>query len=229
MRLAAHPPCFMPSILFFYKMCRADLFVLMDDLQFTTHNFINRTKIKIAAGVDWLTIPVRTKGKGKQLINQVLIENTQNWRKKHLKTLLVNYRYAAYFEQYFEYFEQIYVKEWTNLIDLNLGMIEFLKKTLNITTKCVLSSDLNLKGQADIRLIDMMLKLDCSNFYVEETYRKILNEDAFYELNLTLEYLSFEDSVYHQLFGCFVSGLSTIDLLFNEGDESRKIIVMCDS
>ncbi|MFQ5865210.1 MAG: WbqC family protein, partial [bacterium] len=129
MILAANQPTYLPLLDFFTKMHFADVFVLADDIQYTKHSFINRTKIKTALGVQWLTVPVSTKGRMGQLINQVQIDTVQNWRQKQWKTLLVNYKYAAYFEKYADFFEDLFKKPWTRLLELNLEIIEFIKKS----------------------------------------------------------------------------------------------------
>ncbi|NIV92323.1 hypothetical protein GWN42_05845, partial [candidate division KSB1 bacterium] len=110
MFLAAHQPAYLPDLTFFYKMSVADMFVLADTLQFSKHGAINRAKIKTARGINWLTVPVLTKGREGQSIAEVEINGAQAWQHKHWKTLVVNYTYAAYFEKYADFFANLYEK-----------------------------------------------------------------------------------------------------------------------
>lgn len=224
MKLAAHQPCFLPFISFFYKMSLADIFVLADDYQYTTNNFLNRTKIKTVQGLNWLTVPVLTKKQGAQRLNQVRINNIQNWRKKHWRTLQVNYVYAAYFDLFADFIEKIYNREWEYLVDLNFEFIDFIRSSLNIVPKIVLSSDLKLTGQGNARLFQMLTKLGCKTYLAGVELTGYLNKCDFTESNFELEFLEFKHPVYHQQFADFLPGMSVIDLLLNEGPDSRKII-----
>ncbi|MFQ5769885.1 MAG: WbqC family protein [bacterium] len=225
MILAAHQPCYLPNLTFFYKMCQADVFILADDLKYTTHNLINRTKIKTARGVHWLSVPVRTKGRLKQLIHAVQIDTAQNWQHKHWKSLLVNYKYAAYFDKYADFFENLYTKSWCNLLQLNLEIIVYILKCLNISTKILFSSELNLQGKGSQRLINLLEKLECDTYITEAAYRSYLSPELFRDYGFKLNFFSYHYSIYHQQFGDFVAGLSIADLLFNEGELSYHIIL----
>jgi hypothetical protein len=224
MILAAHQPSYLPLPTLFLKMHLADVFVLADDIQYSKHNFINRTKIKTAQGVQWLTVPVRTKGRAGQLINEVEIDTFQDWNQKHWKTLLVNYKYAAYFERYADFFESCYKKPWTRLLELNLEIIEFIVRCLNISTRIHLSSELNARGKGTQRLISILDRLGCESYLSDKNGEKYLDKQAFKESGLKLTFLPSKYPIYHQQFGGFEPALSIVDLLFNEGDNSRKIL-----
>ncbi len=225
MILAAHQPCYLPKLSFFYKMARADIFVLTDDFQYTTHNFVNRTQIKTVNGRAWLTVPVLTKGPIES-IRETLVESSQNWQRKHWRTLSVNYTYSAYFEQYADFFKDIYLfKRWNYLIDLNLELIEFAKRSLNLSTRIVLSSDLNLKDKGNALLANMSTTLDCTTFLADREFENYLDKKLFSKKKVELNFLTFKTPEYYQLFGNFISDLSIVDLLFNEGREGREVIV----
>ena len=55
MRVACHQPNFMPWSGFFAKAAAADVFVLLDDVQFSKGSYTNRTRM---AGGKWRTVPV---------------------------------------------------------------------------------------------------------------------------------------------------------------------------
>ena len=55
------------------------------------------TASRLANGVEWLTIPVVTKGRFEQPIDQVEIEKP--WAEKHWRTLELAYKRAPFFEQ----------------------------------------------------------------------------------------------------------------------------------
>jgi len=224
MVLAAHHPSYLPPIIFFHKMCRADVLVLTDDFQFTTSGQINRARIKTAVGPQWLTVPVLTKGRPGQKISEVEINQQQPWQRKHWKTLCVNYTFAAYFEQFADQLGATYSKNWEYLLDLNLTLIDFIQHSLNISTRIVLSSSLNLSGEGVSKLIDMTEILECDTFLAEMAYRNYLPAERFARYGKELKFFEYETPGYHQQFGEFIPGLSIIDLLLNEGKAVRDFL-----
>lgn len=224
MILAAHQPNFIPWIGYFHKMAQADKFVLADDVQYTTHGFINRNYIKTRQGKQWLTVPVITKGRGLQKIKDVRIDTNQNWRQKHWTTIELNYKYAPYFEYYADYFQQIYEKEWEFLVDINIELIEFVREQLNIPCPIQLSSELDLKHGATERIVDMTRKTNCTQYISGASGKNYLDEDQFKEAGIRLIYGEFQHPTYRQQFDDFLPNLSIIDLLFNEGVNAANLI-----
>ena len=83
--VAIHQPNFLPWIGYFYKIVKSDIFVFLDNVQYTKNSFINRNKIKTSQGEMWLTVPVSFSFG--QLIRKVRINNLVDWQKKHLRRL----------------------------------------------------------------------------------------------------------------------------------------------
>lgn len=221
MILAAHQPNYIPWNGYFHKMSLADRFVFADDVQFSTQGYTNRTRIKTAGGQQWLTVPVLTRGKGPQLLKDVRIDNSRNWRKKHWRTLYVNYKHSIYFDYYADFFDQLYQKEWPFMVDLNLEIIEYFRRMLHIDVPVQRSSEMDLRSDINLRLIDMARQCDCSNYLSGKGGSTCyLDESLFESAGIALKYHQYNAPEYRQLFADFIPRLSTIDMIFNEGPES---------
>ncbi|PIR50149.1 hypothetical protein COU79_01025, partial [Candidatus Peregrinibacteria bacterium CG10_big_fil_rev_8_21_14_0_10_54_7] len=83
---AIHQPNYLPWSGYFHKMVKADVFVFLDNVQFTKNSYQNRAKIKGLRGEQWLTVPVKTSGSFGEMTNRIKVDNSQNWREKHLRT-----------------------------------------------------------------------------------------------------------------------------------------------
>ena len=225
MILGAHQPNFIPWIGYFDKISRVDRFVLADDVQFATQSFINRARIKTAHGRQWLTVPVLTRGCGRQMIKDVRIDGERNWRQKHWKSMCINYGGAPFFPQYAPFFERLYETEWRFLIDLNVTLIEFVCRELAIETPICLSSNLDLKlATSTQRIINMVTVLDCQRYISGRGASvKYLQEELFTEAGIELVYNDFSHPRYAQQFSDFLPGMSIIDLLFNQGPACREL------
>ena len=81
---------------YFDMIASVDEFILYDDMQFTRRDWRNRNLIKTPTGLQWLTIPVKVKGKFEQKIRETEIEG-HDWAKTHWQSLVHNYGKAKHF------------------------------------------------------------------------------------------------------------------------------------
>ena len=89
-------PGYMPNLNFFKKIQSCDVFVYLDNVQFSKDSFDNRNRIKTQNGVEWITVPLQRPVFGKKL-NQVSITYDSDWIKAHSNLIFENYEYAPYF------------------------------------------------------------------------------------------------------------------------------------
>ena len=205
------------------KMRRADVFCYLNDVQYKKNEWQNRNRIKTAQDWQWLTVPVRYRFPEK--INEVQINNTTNWCKKHLQALITNYSRAPYFKAYISIFEDIFSKEWDLISELNIHLIERLRETLQLQEKTtIISSEFNLREEPTDRLIDICKSLGADTYLAGQGAAGYMNVARFEENGLKVITQDVKHPVYPQLFKDFQSHLSIVDLLFNCGPESLKII-----
>jgi len=200
--------------------------VLLDNVQYTKNSFINRNRIKTPQGAKWLTVPVKIKGRFGQLIKDVEINSTIDWRRKHLATLEANYKKARFFELVFEGLKSIYYEhDWSNLSSFNIRLLEWVLSILKLEKRVVRASDLDVKGEST-RLLIGIVKAVGGNVYLSGFGgAKYQEEELFKGDGIELQYYEFSHPVYPQLWSDFVPNLSIIDLLFNCGPESLDIIL----
>ncbi len=223
--IAIHQPNYLPWLGYFHKMMNCDLFVYAEDVQLSNKSVTHRNKIKCANGPLLLSVPLATK---RVLIKDVLIFNEINWAQKHYQSLQHCYSRSRYWKMYRDDFREIYSKKWERLVDLNLALINLIRDILGIKTKTVLSSTLpDLQGRKTERIIDICRKLGGDVYLSGEGARVYNDETAFKNSNIELRYQNFKHPVYHQLWGEFIPNLSAVDLIFNCGPESRKILEEC--
>ena len=223
--LVAHKPNYLPWLGLFYKLGQANVWVIADDVQYTTHSLINRNRIRTATGWQWLTVPVLTKGRGIQRICDVEIENRNNWRHKHWQALRWNYGRAPYFNEYATFFEDLYLQDWSHLVDLNVAIPAYLAKAFGIEIEIHKSSELNLRQERTLRLIDMAVQCNC-NIYLAGggASREYLDAEAFREAGIECRFSGFQHPVYRQHFPGFEPYMTALDLLFNYGPASREVL-----
>ncbi|MEK7658908.1 MAG: WbqC family protein [Patescibacteria group bacterium] len=232
MILVAHQPEYLPYLGFFYKASKADKFIFVDHVQFQKEGFQNRNRIRTAPGQDgwtWLTIPVATKNKTSQKINEVKIDNSRYWAKKHWKSIYFAYKGAPFFNKYKDFFEKTYLKKWEYLADLNETIIIYLFKELNIQSPIYKSSDYDIKGQKTDMIINLCKAMKADTHLsgpglTAEGGEHYVEEEKFKKQGLNHIFSDFKHPIYNQQFEPFIYNMSAIDLLFNYGEESREIL-----
>jgi hypothetical protein len=226
-------PGYLPWLGFFDQVFKSDTFVILDDVQYDKHGWRNRNRIKTGQGIQWLTVPVLTIGKNKQIIRDVVIDTKTKWQKKHLKGIEQNYKKAPFFKNYFGFFEGILSKEWKYLIDLDMEFIYRLADFLGLKRKIIFASDpqlktlgtgLNIKADKTERLVNICLMLNASKYLTGDAAKEYIVESDFAKNNIQIEFHNYRHPIYKQLYGEFIPFLSVIDLLFNHGQESLEIL-----
>lgn len=206
---------------YFDLIAHVDEFILYDDMQFTKRDWRNRNLIKTPNGTQWLTVPVKVKGKFVQKIKETEIQNT-NWNELHWKTIHQYYSKSACYKDISSLFEEYYFNTYDLLSDLNRSLILAVCNYLDIDTKISNSWDYGIIDGKTERLVDLCLKSGATEYVSGPSAKNYIDEDKFESNGLILSWYNYNNySTYPQLWGEFTHNVSIIDLLFNCGKNSK--------
>lgn len=189
------PTAYLPSIEY------VSLFLKTDDVSIELYETYQkqscrtRCNVMTANGIQTLTIPVIKTNGNHTLTKDIEISYKEAWQQIHLRCLESAYRKSAYFDYYFPYFEKIYKQKFNTLIELNDYCLKTILKLLKVKKEYSYTEDFE-------KIVDY------------KDYRISLSKN---------NYNNFEMKPYYQVFADrhgFVSNLSIVDLLFNEGSNS---------
>jgi len=226
MIVAIHQPNFLPWLGYFYKIANSDIFVILDDAQYTKNSFINRNKIKTAQGAQYITLPVSHTGNYGQLILESSINDKERSVKKIVRSIELNYRKAKYFPNYFDEFHNIINSSSSILAEINLLLIKWILEGLSIESDIRRSSELkNVTGKSTERLVSICQSVGADEYLCGFGGVKYQEEAVFKESGIKLKMTDFQHPEYPQCWGDFIQNLSIIDLLFNCGPESKRILL----
>ncbi len=225
MILTAHQPSYIPWLGLFAKIVAADTFCIFDGVPDEGSGFANRQRIKTAAGVQWLTVPVRRHMDTR--ICDVDIASDQPWARKHWRTIELAYGSAPYFSKHAEDVKGILLgTPWKKLADLDEAMLRYFMATLRIPTKVVRASDYNFQGAKSDLVLDMCKQLRATEYIFGSQGRDYADVAAFDAAGIKVSFQNYKHPEYPQLHGPFVPNMGAIDLLFNVGGaQGRKIIM----
>ncbi len=198
---------------------------MFDDMQFTKRDWRNRNQIKTNHGLQWLTIPVEVKGKFHQKINQTRISD-KNWGKNHWEKIKHNYSKAEHFREYKDIFENLYLNsDEEYLSKINYNFIKTICDILGIKTEILWSSEFELLEDRNERLIDLCKKCGATDYYSGPSAQNYMDLELFEKENIKVHWIDYSGyPEYRQLNGEFVHAVSILDLIFNEGAESKKFM-----
>ncbi len=217
-------PGYLPWLGFFDQLHRSDVFVFYDDVQFDKHGWRNRNRIKSPAGPQWLTVPVYHKGLGWPAINEVEIDNTSTWARKHVGTIRQYYSKAKYREQYLPALEALLLRPWKRLVDLDLAVIALMAEWLGLVRRVTRSSELGILGERSERLLKLCQHFGATRYLSGNSAKSYLDIDLFMKHGIQVEWQDYSHPAYPQLHGDFVPFLSTLDLVLNCGPDSLAVL-----
>lgn len=227
MIVTIHQPEHLPWLGFFDKIGKADLFLILDSVQFRKNYFQNRNKIRVNSpdGWTWLTVPVLQKGKFGQTIAEVEINNDSNWQEKHRRTIEQAYARSPFLKDHRGFLDEVYGKTWSRLADLNICIIRYLMEQFGQKTPIKRTSEMEHgDGQKSDLILDLCQRSGATTYLSGAFGRDYLDLDAWKRAGIDVVFHAFSHPTYPQTYQPFVPGLSAADLLFNVGPESRSFL-----
>jgi hypothetical protein len=208
---------------YFDMIAAVDEFVLYDDMQYTRRDWRNRNQIKTPHGVQWLSVPVKVKGKYHQSIRETEIDG-QGWAGVHWKTLCANYRRASHFEELAAILEPLYLQNSHHYLSaLNRSLIEAVCAFLGIDTKISNSWDYQLREGKTERLADLCAQAGGREYVSGPSAAGYIDGKVFEDRGIKLTWFDYHGyPEYPQLWGGFTHGVTVLDLLFNCGTDAAR-------
>lgn len=223
--VAIHQPNYAPWLGYFAKMASANVFVFLNDVQYSKNGYINRVQIDARGIAKWLTVPVSYDFGNS--IDCVQVADSQ-WRRAHLDTLKTHYGDAPAFAEIFSWLCDIYGRlPQDNLADLNRGLIQALAGRLELACSFRLASKFKTADlSGDDRLIAIAKAIDPAVIYLSgKGGASYQNHEKFARAGLRLTYSEFTHPVYDQGHESFIAGLSVLDALFRVGFERTSRLI----
>lgn len=225
-----HQPDFMPYLGFFHRLIAADIYIVLDCVQFVSGSkaMTNRDKIKTKNGEKWINVGIQ-KAAYKSKINEIYISKENDWRERDLNLIRENYRKADYFNEIYPYIEKLYSLQFDKMVDFNMASIRMLIDLFDIKDiEIKYASDLSVLGKSNELIINLVKAAGCHRYLSGVGAKNYYVPELYVQAGIEVIWQQFEHPVYKQQFGEFIPYLSSIDLLLNCGiKRSREIIREC--
>ena len=222
-KIAIHQPNFFPWLGYFNKISNCDIFVFLDDVQFSKGSYTSRTKIMNLKTPAWLSLPISYSFG--QKINRIKVK--KNWKKVILTNIYNAYFQKSQFNNCWSSIEkEILDTEYENLDQINLRFIKFICEKFDFDFEIKLSSQLNIKTKSEDKIIDILKEISTDTIYLSGTGASKYQSSSKFEKNgIELNYQEFKETDKKKIFGDKINyqgpkddgGLSVLDSIFNFG------------
>lgn len=215
MNVGIHQPDYIPWLGLFYKMYLSDVFIHLDDAQYSNEADHNVNLIKTPQGAFQLKFPVEQRMG--DLINVVRPKYELKWREKHLKTIEMNYTKAKYFKEVFPELRDVFMVDYLDVASLNIAINEYIAGKFGISPKFVRSSELSIETKREEKVIDLTLAVGGDRYISGNGARVYQIESHFTDRGVGLWYLDYKPIEYPQIWKEFAPCMSALDYIFNCG------------
>jgi len=218
--VAIHQPTFLPWLGWWDKLVRADVLVLLDDVQFPKKGgtWMNRVRMLVGGEPRWVTVPVDRAYKGTRRVHEMRIDESKPWRENMLATVRGSYARAPYAQEVMPVLEEALRARTDRVAELNERAIRLLGDLLGLDkSKLVHQSELRVSGAGTQLLVEVCRAVGGDTYLSGDGSDGYLEEDAFAAAGLGLTFQEFTPPRYPQLVAHYVAGLSVVDALMSCG------------
>ncbi|CAA6604942.1 conserved hypothetical protein [Rhodospirillaceae bacterium LM-1] len=218
-------PTFMPWQGYFALLDQVDVFVHLDDFQFSRQSFQQRNRLFVSGTAPgWITVPVAHSSSSDRDISQLSLNSVSpcidaRFRKKFQGLLTTNYRSCAFFDEIAPVLLGWINDDYQTLAALNIALINRLAHCLDIATTQLQSSQMQAQGKRSDRVASLLRKIEATTYIAANGAFDYMHEDAVFPLaDIQVFFQQFVPASYPQRQSReFVSHLSVVDLLFQVG------------
>jgi hypothetical protein len=160
-----------------------------------------------------------------QLINEVEVNNKERWQHKQQQAVISNYKKAPHWKALEPFFTDLFQSQWQIISQLNIHVVKTLAKILGIETPLHIASEMgNFPEDPDERLIAITKHFGADTYLAGSGGHDYMDMDKYDSNSIKVMFQDYKHPVYDQLFGDFLPYMSVIDLIFNNGGESLRIL-----
>ena len=230
MKVAIMQPYFFPYLGYFSLIKNTDLFILLDEVQFIRHGWIERNRI-LKQNEGWLYIKVPLiKHSHKEIIKNIYIDNSIDWQKKIIDQLITYKRIAPNFKKVFDFLYQILNNKFETITELNKYTLKETCRFLDIKENINVYSKMNIKidkiNTPDEWALNICKKINnVEEYWNPEGGKDFFDTHKYLQNNINVKFIKHKVPEYNQNRIYFENSLSIIDvLMFNDINSTNRLI-----
>lgn len=225
MRVVISQSMYFPWVGMLEQIRLADVFIHYDDVQFSKGSFSNRVQVKMPGGMAWMTAPLQNLRLG-QMIDEVRLQPSPDWRQRHLAMLAQSFDGAPYAGDAAALAKSIINGDQTTVSALARDSMMALCRyyQLDAATRFADSRDLGIGGSGSERVLALVKAVGGSDYITGHGARNYLDHERFEAEGVSVSYMDYQRAPYPQLHGAFTPHVTALDLVANCGGDGLAAI-----
>ena len=229
MNVAMMQPAFMPWQGFFELIYKSDIFIFLDDFQFSVQSYHQRNRLFVdKERVDWYSVPIQKSISFKSPLNQTKTNEKILWRKKMWNRIRYNYSKAPCYAEIAPYIQRWLVTHVESLAAYNIGFIKLVCEQMGFRREFRFSSQYPSKLLRSERVLELLQWCRASRYYCARGSFLYMLEDSIFPISdITVLFQDFQHKPYMQVGSTekFVPNLSILDALMNIGADATVNLI----
>lgn len=229
MIVTIHQPEHLPWLGFFNKLSKAEVFVILDSVQFEKNYFQNRNRIIGSNGAQYIGVPVNISGHmdGTIATTEIAVKMNPTWKRKYLNTIKMSYAKHPFFTEVYSILEEIINMDTIYIADLNIAIFQKFAEKMGFQPKYIRSSELGISGLKSKLILDICKYVNAKTYIAGPSGRDYLDMKSFKDANIEVVFNDYHHPEYPQKkVKEFVPYMSSLDLFMNCGFEEGKHIIL---
>jgi hypothetical protein len=229
MTLGIMQPYFMPYLGYFALIKHVDQFILFDTPQFIRHGWIERNKVLKPNGEPlYIKVPLQKHSRDTS-INEVVIKNEENWKRKIMAQLVPYKKKAPHYSEVTALLNDIFDIETNSIVTLNFIALQKICTYLDIQTPIKIWSEMDVEIESvnapDEWALNICKAMGADSYYNPPGGKEFFDANKYIAAGVDLNFLEIKQTPYKQLNNEFVPYLSIIDvLMFNDKESVTQML-----
>lgn len=215
-------PMLFPWSGFFEQLALADVYIYLDDVQYSKGSFTNRVQIRFGHDTKWLTVPLEKKGSFQKICD--LRPSATDWRAQHLAQLGHAYATTPHREQILGLADRSYRQ--IGLTDMLIAGIESAADFMNIGQhrRVLRSTEMNVDGRSSQRVLDLVRAVGGKRYVTGHGAANYLDHHAFEAGGVEVEYIDYGLAEWPRDGSEFSPYVSCLDLIAWTGADAKTYL-----
>lgn len=208
-------------------MAMSDVWVWLDDAQYSKGSFTNRVQLRSPRPPSWMTIPLRASGTFQRILD--LESKGEDWVEKHLRSLESTYGASAHWREARD-IAKVIGHESGSLCNKIIRSTEDIARSVGaLPMEVVRSSALDIEGRGSARVLAIVQRLRGERYLSGQGGRNYLSHEDFERAQVDVQYMVYDFIPWGQGDGSFSPYVTTLDLISEVGVGQARNHLACRS
>ena len=227
MRVVISQPMYFPWAGFLAQMALADVYIWLDDAQFSKGSFTNRVQVKMPNGRKWMSVSLQGKG-GHRKIHDLEAMGDE-WVSSHRTLLSQSLQRRPQTDQAMAIFDAA-TSDSDLLVDCLINSAEGLARHLGVLPPKILrASKMGIDGSSWSRVLQLVRAVGGTDYITGLGARDYLDHEAFEAEGVDVRYMNYQQLPWPQPFGDFTPYITGLDLVASLESEIAQTHLCPDS